>query len=484
MNHEKSAGDEYLPLILGFAAIAAVAIIWYFYYIPNKYEVNKFLLWCSWVQFKLLSVISPSFEVNARKVFDLIQGSPQKVYDFHLKYFWAHWTAAGSYFRWVVFIFLVFLGYRSYYRIGVDRFNRRFNARELLAESSRNFPCMKPLLQVDVSKESQVHGLWAVAMTPLTWVAKNNLILEDGEPVAPGLLVYQDGPQEGQPNLDSCLLIEGRNQTLIFDSAKCKKLLISQMGPRFTSFDDLPKYQQGLLAALMALAAEDLDGGQALLDQMSASAVLPKEKRPFSVEFCQKKLLGYFPAPWVKVSFSRRGRSFSVNTSGSKSLIEKHKDHVEVKRVLAKHEFYVSTIFHALLSAAIRRNYVCSSQWIWLRPTDRWLWYVLNQVGGRTAWAETMGPWCHFLAEEVLRESIEEPYVEEAAEAVEQQMRDEGWLPQTMGRVRYESNVKRQMQEERKAMSGTRQRAQADFAGSAREKFGAQPNDKRKRYKK
>ncbi len=48
-----------------------------------------------------------------------------------------------------------------------------------------------------------------------------------------------------------------------------------------------------------------------------------------------------------------------------------------------------------LLIYAKRKGVLASSQFIWLRPYDRTLWYALNQIGGKATWAEAAGPWAH-----------------------------------------------------------------------------------------
>ena len=58
-------------------------------------------------------------------------------------------------------------------------------------------------------------------------------------------------------------------------------------------------------------------------------------------------------------------------------------------------------------SAAI----LASSQFLWLRPLDRSLWYALNQCGGRAAWAEGFAAWAHYAAEEKAKKALAEPHI-------------------------------------------------------------------------
>lgn len=70
-----------------------------------------------------------------------------------------------------------------------------------------------------------------------------------------------------------------------------------------------------------------------------------------------------------------------------------------------------------------------SSQWIGT------LWYALNQIGGKAAWAEAAGPWAHYQFEEALGEAVEEKQCKEAAKALRYVLEMEGWLPAKVSRA-------------------------------------------------
>jgi hypothetical protein len=93
------------------------------------------------------------------------------------------------------------------------------------------------------------------------------------------------------------------------------------------------------------------------------------------------------------------------------------------------HARYLNVWFMALLALARTKGALPSSMWIWLKPTDRTLFYALNQAGGRTAWAEAAGPWSHLEAERAAGRALAGPMVEAAVEAMERSLAEEGWLP-------------------------------------------------------
>ncbi len=47
-----------------------------------------------------------------------------------------------------------------------------------------------------------------------------------------------------------------------------------------------------------------------------------------------------------------------------------------------------------------------SADFLWLKPIDRRLWYMLNTVGRQTPFAEVAGPYAHWLAEREMGKRI------------------------------------------------------------------------------
>ena len=82
----------------------------------------------------------------------------------------------------------------------------------------------------------------------------------------------------------------------------------------------------------------------------------------------------------------------------------------------------------ALLYRARQKGVLASSQFLWLRPLDRPLWYALNQCVGRAAWAEGFAAWAHYQAEEKAGKALSEPHVQPAVASLRQSLAAQGWL--------------------------------------------------------
>ena len=85
----------------------------------------------------------------------------------------------------------------------------------------------------------------------------------------------------------------------------------------------------------------------------------------------------------------------------------------------------------ALLTRARHKGVLASSQFLWLRPLDRPLWYALNQCGGRAAWAEGFAAWAHYAAEEKAKKALAEPHITQAVRRLRDSLSTQGWLTDT-----------------------------------------------------
>jgi hypothetical protein len=82
----------------------------------------------------------------------------------------------------------------------------------------------------------------------------------------------------------------------------------------------------------------------------------------------------------------------------------------------------------ALLTRARKKGVLASSQFLWLRPLDRPLWYALNQCGGRAAWAEGFAAWAQYAAEKKAGKALSEPHLSQAVTALREALSAQGWL--------------------------------------------------------
>ena len=85
----------------------------------------------------------------------------------------------------------------------------------------------------------------------------------------------------------------------------------------------------------------------------------------------------------------------------------------------------------ALITRARKKGVLASSQFLWLRPLDRPLWYAVHQCGGRAAWAEAFAAWAHYSAEEKAKKPLPEPRLSHAVRRLRNSLSSQGWLADT-----------------------------------------------------
>lgn len=308
---------------------------------------------------------------------------------------------------YVVIIVGVLIFYINKYFKEIMKFKRNFDINKLLENNVKVFPCVAPIVGRNLLDEDPDSGPWRTARTPIQFTAENKLLFnkQSKEPFSKDEIL-----KDGLPNVKSQILKDNSNN--VFDRGKARQIFISQMGELFKGPENLPDHQKGLAAALLAFGHADKKKGQSLFDQMSLSFIE-------GGHFTQKKFFS-------TVSIHKE---HYVDIEGADQIIEKYKDSTELKYYTYNHDMYVTTWFHALLNFAREKGVVSTAQFIWLRPMDRLLFYTLNQVGGRTSFVETAGPWAHFLAEEVAERTIEEPEIDEAVNALETSLIETGWIP-------------------------------------------------------
>ena len=72
------------------------------------------------------------------------------------------------------------------------------------------------------------------------------------------------------------------------------------------------------------------------------------------------------------------------------------------------------------------------SEFLWLKPLDRRLWYMLNSIGRQTPFAEVGGPFAHWRAEKEMGRRCLVPMIDEAIKALETAVKEIKLTPKEM----------------------------------------------------
>jgi intracellular multiplication protein IcmP len=269
----------------------------------------------------------------------------------------------GLYLRTPLAIFLGLLSLLLFFKSSAVKFCQTYNMGSLLGAEVTNFPHEIPILKIDLVKEDIEIGPWAMAITPMAFAKKHDLI--DAE----------------KPQGDLLLSISNKYKVTL-RREKAQALFAEQLGSPWQGVQKLPPYMKALFAAFAAKASRDSDSSRDFLCGISHSS---QEKLDFS---------------------------------GTDGLLKKYADTTQVRAVIEKHA-YVLTVFASLIKSARLDGVLPSSEFLWLKPLDRRLWFMLNAVGRQTATIEVAGPFAHWVAELAMGEKIKSPMIEKAVDALD-----------------------------------------------------------------
>jgi intracellular multiplication protein IcmP len=263
----------------------------------------------------------------------------------------------GSYLRFLVLPPLVIMCAYLLFFHKAAQFRKQYTMKSLRRSEARNWPVITPVLDLDLTSTSIDKGPWAMAQPPLKFAKEKNIL--------------------------TLVTVQGKLQHSI-DSALAQQQFIMQMGPRWRGAEALPIHMKALLVIFAARAEKERDLPKKLIAQIAASA--------------QKN--GKLDFSGVSQALKKYGRSRSIEW-------------------LSGRHAYVYTLMASLMEFARTDGVVASAEFLWLKPVDRRLWYMINSVGRQTAVVEVAGPFAHWLAEKTIKRALKTPMVEQAVTAMD-----------------------------------------------------------------
>ncbi len=311
------------------------------------------------------------------------------------------------------------------FKLPVNYYYRRsLSLKELAEQNAALFPCTRPALGKDLHKTSSYTGPWRIADDYIDFASFNGLLLYKGKPIDP------TDEKSRALSVKKKRKLFPHYSYVTLNKEKADALYINQLGKPWRGLGGLDPLQKGLAAALMAMTAggEYRQKGRDLLDQLS---------RTYEEEDLKCKT------------------PHKADLEGALDLATAVENNADVKEIITSHAFE-STVFIALLVAArLKAGKVPPSSFLWLRPTDRTLWYSLHPIGGRKPWSEGAAAWGHYYAEMDMGRAIGTPIVEPATDSLESELYNEKWVfSQSLAEkeVLEQKEEKRMLEEATKAM--------------------------------
>jgi intracellular multiplication protein IcmP len=282
----------------------------------------------------------------------------------------------GTYIRYPIVVILVFLAFFLYKSDITLKFRKVYDMKKLRAQEQYNWPAIMPCIKQDLVNVDINEGPWAMALTPMEFARKHQLLRKDD--------ALLDKPLPGQ------------EMTAGVRRGDAKRVFTLQLGPYWDGFDRCPPHARALAAVFMARMNRDRSGALAILESIDKSS---SEGKP----------------------------DYTVATA----ILKKFQNEKMVQEITSKHA-YLLTVMASLLTTAREDGVVASSEFLWLKLIDRRLWYMLNCIGRQTPYAEVAGPFAHWKAERVMGRRSLVPMIDEAIKALEIAVKEVKLSPQEM----------------------------------------------------
>jgi intracellular multiplication protein IcmP len=349
-------GDDSLaPIYITVLILVVSALVWHF----NHTLIVKIMFTLNTWQAKLVDLIWPDQPLQA--LIQLMTTLNPELVE------WGDVVSitdqVGQYTRYIYVGILCILAFFLFQKDLSLKYSKVHSMKTLRAQEQENWPAISPVIKEDLVKMDIDSGPWAMALNPIEFAKKYHLL------------------KKGDALLDSSQ--PGTEFTAGLKKTDAKRVFTMQLGPLWEGFERCQPHVQAIAAIFLARINRDKDAAEKIATSLS--------------------------------------RSFAANKINYKTaypVIEKYKNTTLVREVVQQHA-YVYTVMASLLEAARDDGVVPSSEFLWLKPVDRRLWYMLNCVGRQTPFAEISGAFAHWKAEKVMQRPSLTPMTDEAVKALE-----------------------------------------------------------------
>ena len=267
---------------------------------------------------------------------------------------------ATAYLRWVIAACFVGIAVYVIYFSPRNKFRTTHNIESFIKLQAKMWPVISPIVNFNPTKSSaRVPGsivpdklpLFAEALSPEEWISWSRIPVTNG----------------------------------VVDREIARRALIAQLGPRWTGIEGQAPYFQALFAAYALKGAQKREESDEFLGQIA---------------LCWDAKSGFHMTPQVASEVQRLIKDPNI---GGKAIEE-----------TKKHAYRTTAMLGVLRWARSMGGVLAPAQFLWLRGTDRALWYALNNLGRRSFHAEGMGAMAHFMAEQAAKKPLPIPRIDTA----------------------------------------------------------------------
>lgn len=230
---------------------------------------------------------------------------------------------------------------------------------------------------------------------------------------------YRMADTEKQFAIKHQLLDRVKGNEFKVNSERSTEIFLGQMGPLWTRYDALSRWELAVMAVLLPrLAATDPD--------------MSEEAYKGALARTEELILGYWKD--AARTYDAKRNTLRLDLRLAKDTVRKYGASAKVRKFFKAHA-YVGTIIYAMLLEARSLGVLPPSEFRWLRVVDRRLWLLVDNVGKSVAVTEVGGIYYHFLHELSKKRAIEKPAVEGAVRALVEGVEKYAFFPDEIDAV-------------------------------------------------
>lgn len=421
MAGQRNDPDSYDQLFIAAGVIVGVIVLWWLF----RNDIAQAALFVSYYETAAISHVP----VYGRRWASLLAAIPH--IDPNRMGVWGVVRLlhdAGSAWRIPFAGFTFLLAYAIRRKAFSQRFTDSLNFRSMVKIQSRNFPVILPAVRSRLKETARDTGPWRRSELPYEWALRNEALEppadmpEDQEYDYRALLAFYKGAKYDIP-IQSFPRVNTR---------RARRAFVAEMRP-WRGIDSLSEPRKALIAALALWIQGDY------LDERYATAGGNRLLAHYNKTFVYFDLQG--PA-FLRLLAARFGRceSFLTKKGWLKEVPRPRFDATPAFDVLqrddvralidefaSKHGFEEG-VFLAMMEACNDLMILPVQNFLWLKPIDRTLFYVLDSLGRNGAWSEGGGAVAHYREELFNERRLKDPQVNLAVDALVKELTDHGWI--------------------------------------------------------
>jgi intracellular multiplication protein IcmP len=334
---------------------------------------------------------------------------------------WEITSVTGSYMRWLVIFPCFFWVYFFLYRKDCSiHYARKIGLKDLMERNARLFYATRPVIGENLLDKKTYEGPWAPARSPLEFALDHGILEIEGKS-REELKSYIYSIYKKRRIMGDALC--GDFIKCAFNEEIARSVFDNQLGALLVDREESPKCVGDILRYIFKMGPHK----RALLLVFLCHYIAEDNLKDVGTQFLEQFADSYYIE---KLKKEKKKKEWTVQALNIHGVDEK------IIEIVKKYDFEKIVIpfyFHAhenvvLISIFNYVKTIISSDFIWLKPVDRGLWYVLNSVGRKTPFAEAAGAFSHYNMERALRRPLINPDVDAAVNALKDALQKEGWL--------------------------------------------------------